>query len=212
MEFLSKDFDHSNNTYPVNLVLQSRAAAAHGYDASQTGNFIKANLPFDPTADFHEYRIDYNPSEILFFADRVLLATMNGTNVPSPNSHGHLILSHWSNGNPKWSGGPPKEDAPLLVRYVKAYFNSTDPKRMQDWSKRCNNNENAMNSVCKIPVVTTHNQTAKDWFFSDYEDMVRNQTVYEPSSGGGRIFGGVAAAHWMVMVPLLIVGFVEGLF
>ncbi|KAK3401137.1 concanavalin A-like lectin/glucanase domain-containing protein [Sordaria brevicollis] len=209
MEFLSKEFDHSKSTYPVNLVLQSRAAAAHGYDASQTDNFIKANLPFDPTTDYHEYRIDYNPSEILFYADRVLLATMNGSNVPSPGSHGHLIMSHWSNGNPKWSGGPPQEDASLLVRYVKAYFNSTDLKRTQDWSDRCKNAKNTSASVCKIPVVTTHNKTAKDWFFSDYDDMSKNQTVYDPSSGGGKTFE--AVARWMVMVPLLIAAFVGGL-
>ncbi|KAK3950900.1 concanavalin A-like lectin/glucanase domain-containing protein [Pseudoneurospora amorphoporcata] len=208
MEFLSKEFDHSKNTYPVNLVLQSRAAAAHGYDASQTDNFIKANLPFDPTADFHEYRIDYNPSEILFYADRVLLAKMNGSNVPSPNSHGHLILSHWSNGNPKWSGGPPKKDAPLVIRYLKAYFNSTDPKRTQDWSDRCKNAK-LETSVCKIPVVTRENQIAKDYFFSDYEDKAKNQTVYEPTSGA-RTFEPVVS--WTVIVVLLMVGYAGGYF
>lgn len=209
MEFLSKDFNHSNNTYPVNLVLQSRAAAAHGYDASETENYIKANLPFDPTADFHEYRIDYNPSEILFYADKELLGKMNGSNVPSPNSHGHLILSHWSNGNPKWSGGPPKEDSPLVVRYVKAYFNSTDPKRTQDWSGRCKNAKNVETSVCKIPVVTRENQTAKDFFFSDYEDKAKNQTVYEPTSGAGTF---EAVARLMLMVVLLMFGHAGGFF
>ena len=208
MEFLSKDFDHSKNTYPVNLVLQSRAAAAHGYDASQTDNFIKANLPFDPTADFHEYRIDYNPSEILFYADRELLGKINGSNAPSPNSHGHLILSHWSNGNPKWSGGPPKEDAALVIRYVKAYFNSTEPKRTQDWSGRCKNAK-AETSVCKIPVVTREKQTAKDYFFSDYADKAKNQTVYEPTSGA-RTFE--AAVSWTVILVFLMVGYSGGFF
>ncbi|KAK3494479.1 concanavalin A-like lectin/glucanase domain-containing protein [Neurospora hispaniola] len=207
MEFLSKDFDHSKKAYPVNLVLQSRAAAAHGYDASQTDNFMQANLPFDPTADFHEYRIDYNPSEILFYADRVLLAKMNGSNVPSPNSHGHLILSHWSNGNLKWSGGPPKEEAPLVIRYIKAYFNSTDPKRAQDWDGRCKNAK-AETSVCKIPVVTRNNQTAKDWFFSDYSDMSKNQTVYEITSGARTL---EAMSRWiMIVVGLLMIGLVGG--
>ncbi|KAJ4392419.1 hypothetical protein N0V85_007069 [Neurospora sp. IMI 360204] len=208
MEFLSKEFDHSKNSYPVNLVLQSRAAAAHGYDASQTDNFIKANLPFDPTADFHEYRIDYNPREILFYADRELLAKMNGSNVPSPTSHGHLILSHWSNGNPKWSGGPPKQDAHLVIRYLKAYFNSTDPNRTQDWSGRCKDAK-AQTSVCKIPVVTRENQTAKDYFFSDYSDKAKNQTVYEPTSDA-RTFEVVA--RWTLMVILLMVGFAGGFF
>lgn len=207
MEFLSKDFDHSKKAYPVNLVLQSRAAAAHGYDASQTDNFMQANLPFDPTADFHEYRIDYNPSEILFYADRVLLAKMDGSNVPSPTSHGHLILSHWSNGNPNWSGGPPKEKASLVIRYLKAYFNSTDPKRAQDWDGRCKNAKTET-SVCKIPVVTRENQTAKDWFFSDYPDMSKNQTVYEVTSGARTL---EAMARWMmIVVGLLMIGLAGG--
>ena len=210
MEFLSKDFDPSKKKFPVNLVLQSRVAEAHGSDASHTDSFIKTNLPFDPTTDFHEYRIDYNPSEILFYVDRVLLATMNGSNVPSPSSPGHLILSHWSNGNPQWSGGPPKADAPLLIRYVKAYFNSTDPKRTQDWSERCKKAKTQEASVCKIPIVTRKNQTAKDYFFSDYPNQSKNQTRFNPDSSGER--ASVEVTRWMmVFVGLLMFGLAEGI-
>jgi Glycosyl hydrolases family 16 len=93
MEFLSQEFNTKNNSYPVNLVLQSREAAEAGYDAAETGNFVKAYLPFNPTADFHEYRIDYLPGRVFFYADGVILAEMNGSAVPS--SAGHLIISHW---------------------------------------------------------------------------------------------------------------------
>ncbi|KAK4204359.1 concanavalin A-like lectin/glucanase domain-containing protein [Triangularia verruculosa] len=115
MEFLSKDFDKSNNSYPVNLVLQSREAVLNGYDAAATSNFVKAYLPFDPTEDFHEYRIDYLPGRVYFYVDGGLLAKIDGPAVPS--SAGHLILQHWSNGNRLWSGGPPGRDTSLVVRF-----------------------------------------------------------------------------------------------
>ncbi|KAL2123334.1 hypothetical protein VTJ04DRAFT_3789 [Mycothermus thermophilus] len=126
IEFLSKDFSPSRSHFPVNLVLQSRRSAEAGHDASGTENFVQTTLPFDPTADFHEYRIDYLPGMVVFYADGAPLATMTSAS-GVPTTAGHLILSHWSNGNPLWSGGPPREDAVLKVRSVKAYFNSSDP-------------------------------------------------------------------------------------
>jgi beta-glucanase (GH16 family) len=172
MEFLSKDFNSTNSSYPVNLVLQSREAALAGYDASRTGNFAKAYLPFDPTEDFHEYRIDYTPGKVLFYADGRKLAEMDGPAVPS--TAGHLILQHWSNGNKFWSGGPPAEDATLMVRYVKAYFNSSSSQRQQDWAARCRDPA-APNAVCGI----------RDgmWFFKDQGNMTNNQTVSGESEG-----------------------------
>jgi len=180
MEFLSKDFNASNNSYPVNLVLQSREAAEKGYDAQQTGNFKKAYLPFNPMLDFHEYRIDFVPGHVFFYADGQLLAEMNGSAVPT--SAGHLILQHWSNGNPLWSGGPPAQDAILAVNYVKAYFNTSTPQRLRDWQTRCTN-PGAPNAVCAIPSLngtstSNANANATGFFFSGQANMTNNQTVY----------------------------------
>ncbi|KAH8879869.1 concanavalin A-like lectin/glucanase [Thozetella sp. PMI_491] len=181
MEFLNKDFNTNNNSYPVNLVLQSREAAEAGYDAQRTGNFIKAYLPFNPTDGFHEYRIDYVPGRVLFYADGKLLAQMNGSAVPS--SSGHLILQHWSNGNALWSGGPPTLDAVLTVKYVKAYFNSSSATRNRDWKNRCIN-ATATGAVCKIPEVSETNTTAGGWFFSGRDNMTNNQTISGRNEGG----------------------------
>ncbi|KAL2188289.1 concanavalin A-like lectin/glucanase [Thermothelomyces heterothallicus CBS 203.75] len=176
MEFLSKDFNASNGSYPVNLVLQSREAAAAGHDASGTGgHFVRALLPFDPAGDFHEYRIDYLPGRVTFYADGEPLADMEGPAVPS--SPGHLILQHWSNGNRYWSGGPPAEDASLLVSYVKAYFNSSTAQRRRDWEARCRD-PTAPGAVCEIPDVAPGNwSAAADWFFGDHANMTNNQTA-----------------------------------
>ena len=197
MEFLTKDFNATNTSYPVNLVLQSREAALAGYDASQTGNFIQADLPFDPTQSFHEYRIDYLPGRVLFYADGQTLAEMTGPAVPS--SPGHLILQHWSNGNERWSGGPPAEDAAMVVRSVKAYFNSSMGQRQRDWEGRCRDPA-AVNAVCGIPDVTPGNLSAAGWFFRDHGNTTNNQTVSEESEGSRATRPWWSTVGWLVVV------------
>lgn len=202
MEFLSKDFRTSNSSYPVNLVLQSREAAEAGYNAMSTGNYVKTYLPFNPTTDFHEYRFDFIPNKVLFYADGQLLGQINGSAVPT--TAGHLILQHWSNGNPLWSGGPPTTDAVLTVDYVKAYFNSTAADRNRDWACRCKD-ASAPDAVCDIPEITPTNSTAGQFFFSDHSNMTNNQTVSGKNGGEKSEYGwwtlclGLALAYGLIL-------------
>lgn len=178
IEFLSKEFDRDNKVFPINLVVQTESSMKAGFDASDTGTYKRVDLTFDPTAEFHEYRFDYVPGHVFFYADSQLLADMQGEEIPS--SPGHLILQHWSNGNPLWSGGPPDHDALLTVSYVKAYFNSSDPGRQSDLARQCAKatGEDGSGPVCVIPDVTAANASSGGSFFSH--------------SGGG---GGGAAAN-----------------
>ncbi|KAF4966791.1 hypothetical protein FSARC_5578 [Fusarium sarcochroum] len=146
IEFLSREFSHNRGIYPINLVVQSKKSMEAGYDASKTGTYKRVNLDFDPTDTFHEYRFDYIPGQVLFYADSKLLAQMKGDDMPSAG--GHLILRHWSNGNPSWSGGPPKEDATVAINYVRAYFNSTNHERQSYLGKQCR--QSSKTSVCAI--------------------------------------------------------------
>lgn len=184
MEFLSSQFVPENNTYPVNLVLQSAASVKAGFDAAATGNYIVANLPFNPTDGFHEYRIDFIPGSVIFYADGVILAKMSTSAVPS--QPGHLVITQWSNGNPLWSFGPPDKAAVIAVSYVKAYFNSSDPARHKDWSSRCVN-PSVGGATCPIPdqtaapnpaTVQGNNSAGSTFFFSDDKNKTINQTVY----------------------------------
>ncbi|KAI1772472.1 glycoside hydrolase family 16 protein [Hypoxylon cercidicola] len=175
IEFLSSEFNKRNSTFPVNLVLQSKESREAGFDASKTDGFKKINLPFDPTTEFHEYRIDFLPDRVLFYADAELLTEMNGTGVPS--TPGNLQLSHWSNGNGGWSRGPPKEDATTTVSYVKAYFNSSLESRQQDYRIRCKD-PSSPTAVCAIP---DKNAT---FFFTDMHNMTVNQTSYHENGSG----------------------------
>ncbi|KAF4308298.1 putative glycoside hydrolase family 16 protein [Botryosphaeria dothidea] len=215
IEFLSKQLNESSNM--VNLVLQSPQSAAAGYDASHTPNYDVYPLPFRPDKAFHEYRFDWLPDRVSFYADGTWLKDMT---IDLPNSPGHLVLNHWSNGDPLWSAGPPRENATLAVSYVKAYFNSSDAQRHKDYYLRCKD-ETAVDSVCAIPDQTTPpdnqgpdaNATAKTFFFSEEPDDTTNQTVFGDwqNKNGAVALGGprawVVAAGVAFASAMALVGF-----
>lgn len=145
----------------MNLVIHSKKSMEQGYDAKKTDTFQRVNLDFDPTKGFHEYRFDYMPGRVLFYADSVLLAEMAGQDMPS--AAGRLMLRHWSNGDPKWSGGPPKEDSILTVSYVKAYFNSSEGEGTSTWEEGC---RKSSTPVCVIPNGTAGNASTGGQYFT----------------------------------------------
>ena len=146
MEFLSRQqqprpgvsSSHSGGT--VNLVLQSPESAREGYVNPSSADFALQDLPFKPQEGYHEYRFDWVPGRVEFYADGVLLRTMR-ENVP--DRAGKVHVSHWSNGNAGWSGGPPGSDAVMVVSYVKAYFNSSEESGLGE----CGEGER----VCQVP-------------------------------------------------------------
>lgn len=215
MEFLSREFSTDNTSYPVNLVLQSSAAAKAGYNAAETDTYRVVNLPFDPRSDFHEYRIDWLSDRVLFYAEGTLLAEMDD---PSgvPTHAGHLSINQWSNGNDEWSAGPPAQDAVLQVGYIKAYFNSSEESRQKDFVTRCGKvDQGAASAVCDIPEVTEGNNSAAGWFFSGQKNMTANQTVSGDSGidkpKGGAMGRGMSMGGWVVMMAAFVsVGWVLG--
>ncbi|MCJ1252184.1 hypothetical protein MMC30_009424 [Trapelia coarctata] len=177
MEFLSQEFNGASN--PVNLVLQSPASAEAGFNAANTSTFAVYPLPFAPEAEFHEYRFDWSPTEVSFFADGKLLRTMTDA---VPSSPGHITLSHWSNGNTGWSAGPPATDAAVTVEYFKGYFNSSSPERQRDWALRCTD-ISAPNATCAVPEMTVPpDSNSSTYFFINQANSTVNQTVYNPSA------------------------------
>lgn len=176
MEFLSSQYNDTAS--PVNLVLQSPESLQNGYDAAQTGTFDVKELPFAPDDGFHEYRFDWSPDAVSFYADGVLLRTMNQA---VPSSPGHITFSHWSNGDPKWSGGPPAEDAVVTLSYFKGYFNSSLDARQTHWEKRCKD-PSAPDAICAVPDMAD-DVKAQEHFFTKLENSAENQTVSDNESG-----------------------------
>ena len=175
LEFLSAQFNKDNGSFPVNLVLQSSESNDAGFDASKTDYFRRVDLPFNPTTDFHEYRFDFLPEEVIFYADGKELARMSGDAVPT--SPGHLLLSHWSNGNPGWSDGPPTKDATTTISYVKAYYNSSLDSRRTAYSERCTD-PTSKSAICDVP-----NNDSK-YFFTYEPNKATNQTTYTDDEDG----------------------------
>lgn len=184
IEFLTREFDRDLAVFPVHLVTHSLASADPHHDPLDAGTHQKVELPFDPSEDFHEYRIDYLSESVVFYADGAVLGRMNGTSVPS--TAGHLILQHWSSGEPLWSGGPPEEDAVLDVRYVKAYFNTGPGQRRCDGS----------GGVCRIP------EADVDHFFTDQDHQ---DAEGDAEDGGSSLVSlGLRAILGMALAWLLL--------
>ena len=208
IEFLSRESDSENDIYPLNLVLQTLESKQAGYDAIGTGSYRRVNLTFDPSAAFHEYRFDYLGDRVLFYADSKLLADMRGNGVPSVG--GHLILSHWSNGNGNWSGGPPERDALLTVNYVKAYFNSSDPEVLSEKVEACSssNATDTEDAVCAIPKVTAEDARTGGRFFGPREDGEggEGRAVDEEDGASSVALGVPIALVTVVSVAMCLMG------
>ncbi|QDS77245.1 hypothetical protein FKW77_003266 [Venturia effusa] len=157
MEFLSKQYA---NFGIVNLVNQSPKSQAAGFNAASTPGFKVQHLPFRPDSDFHEYRFDWMPGSITYYADGIPLQVFTQD---LPGSPGHVILNHWSNGDPGWSGGPPTQDTAVTIEYARLYFNSSDAREKERFIRACPFGDSG--KVCDIgghvalmpPVSTTAN-------------------------------------------------------
>lgn len=214
MEFLSSEFSQAENIFPVNLVMQSLESVQNGDNAAGTSTFVVANLTFDPTAGFHEYRFDFIQNLVVFYADSVVLTTMNNLGA-IPTHSGKIILTQWSNGNAEWSRGPPVQDSLLTVSYVKAYFDSMNETRNAVTSKACKN-PMTPNATCPIPDQTVApnpdgpngNVTAHTFFFSQQTNQTPSQIVYKQSGASTndftlRVAFGVSLLAYFLAITVL---------
>jgi len=193
-EILSSQFNFENGTFPINLILQSEQSAQQGFVNVGSPNWKVVNLPFDPTSAFHEYRIDFVPGNVIFYADEKALAKISTTAVPT--SPGHLILNNWSNGDPTWSAGPPAQKAVTTVAYVKAYFNSSDPARQEAANLRCTD-PSSQGSKCPIDdqSIAPNSGSLFTSLFSNLPNSTNNQTIYGKN--------GATSARWHFSTALL---------
>jgi beta-glucanase (GH16 family) len=81
-----------------------------------------APAPADVSTNYHEYRVDWTPGVVKFYTDGSLKKTFT-TNVPTDG--GSWLLNIWSNGDPGFSVGPPKNDALFKINNIVMYYNTT---------------------------------------------------------------------------------------
>ncbi|KAL0075679.1 concanavalin A-like lectin/glucanase domain-containing protein [Phycomyces blakesleeanus] len=95
------------------------------------------DLSFDPTEEFHEYRLDWLPEIVEYFTDGVPTHQLS-KNIPE--KPGRVVINHWTDGNPNFGGALPTEPAVLSVSKFVMMFNvtgNTEPLACQKSANAC---------------------------------------------------------------------------
>ena len=83
-----------------------------------------------------QYGFRWNPEQLDFFksdSNSPVHTLRSGL----PVAGGSILFSHWSNGDPGWTQGPPASDAYFVISQFLAYFNSSNPTDMAEYSRSC---------------------------------------------------------------------------
>ena len=90
------------------------------YVDGQRSNYVNKDFRFDPSADFHNYRIDYNPDSVQFYIDGNLRQTWT-EGVPSTSMK--LLVNTWF---PEWWDPDPGQE-PDTARLTRVDWIDYDP-------------------------------------------------------------------------------------
>lgn len=155
VELLSKLYQEPTKAADLLLVIHADP------DVPTNELFRPTTVGFRPADGYHEYRFDWNPERVNYYADgQFLWESTAGV----PSKGGGLTLNHWSNGDPGWSAGPPAQDARMKISYIKAYFNSSSKANNADYKLRCKDPSNP-DAVCKVPDQTSPPDPSKGTVF-----------------------------------------------
>ncbi|KAK5162793.1 uncharacterized protein LTR77_011165 [Saxophila tyrrhenica] len=199
--------------WPVHLVVQNTTVDLQGDEAVEGSKQMVWRLESAPSEDYNEYRFDWLPGRVEYYLNGGMVWS-TGENVPS--SAGRVHISHWSNGNPFWSHGPPLSDAVMTVSYVKAYFNSTNSTRNSIYQSFCPPGKaSSSGKTCEVPTQSVApnafgnngNTTGRTFFFTHHPDMVVNQTVYDPAATENAASSRrwELASIWLFVLPWIFV-------
>jgi len=116
VEYVSKD-----PTEPiVNFSVKPQIYLPAGGASNLT--YQQARPAFDLSTSFHNYSFVWNASAVRFGIDGNWSAVLTSNVPPSP---GVLSFTHWSDGNPNYSGGPPVAPATLTIKKAYVFYNAT---------------------------------------------------------------------------------------
>ncbi|CZT22965.1 uncharacterized protein RCC_08673 [Ramularia collo-cygni] len=107
------------NTNPSAETYQSET---WGNDTSSTSS----SLSFEQ--NFHEWSFTWLPDIVHFGLDANYSKSIT-KNVPQ--APGTIVLSHWSNGNPKYSQGPPTVKSTKVVEFLQAVYNDANATALE---------------------------------------------------------------------------------
>ncbi|KAL8912802.1 MAG: hypothetical protein Q9171_002260 [Xanthocarpia ochracea] len=164
-EFLSKLYQDPAKAAALLLIIHA------GPEVPKNDLFRPTPVGFRPADGYHEYRFDWTPERVTYYADgKFLWESTRGV----PYHAGGLTLSHWSNGDPGWSAGPPAKEADMKFSYIKAYFNSSSDTSNKDYKQRCKD-PTKPDAVCKVPDQTSPPDPNKGtWFLGPNKGLPGN--------------------------------------
>ncbi|KAI8875707.1 glycoside hydrolase family 16 protein [Backusella circina FSU 941] len=117
----------------------------NGRASNRTHN--KHKLEFDASQEFHEYRFDWYPDLAVFYIDGVE-SYRTTTNILS--KPGRFMYNHWTDGNEKFSKGPPTTNAYLHIKNMTFFFNYSDTNNENGISRpKCQNTQASCNITGK---------------------------------------------------------------
>ncbi|KAL8922923.1 MAG: hypothetical protein Q9208_004885 [Pyrenodesmia sp. 3 TL-2023] len=155
VEFLSKLYQDPAKAADLLLVIHA------GPEVPTNELFRPTPVSFRPQDGYHDYRFDWTPERITYYADGQFLWE---TTIGVPKKAGGLTINHWSNGDPGWSNGPPAQDAHMQFSYIKAYFNSSSDASNADYKLRCKDPSDP-NAICQVPDQTSPPDPSKSTVF-----------------------------------------------
>jgi len=84
------------------------------------------NLDFDPSQAFHEYGFEWTYAQIEYFIDGKSITTFKRSEGAPIQTHpGTMMYNVWVSANPAWGGGPPTQDATMVVDWCKFWPEGT---------------------------------------------------------------------------------------
>ncbi|CAO3663415.1 hypothetical protein CU097_010881 [Rhizopus azygosporus] len=122
-------------------------------------------MSFDPTQEYHEYRFDWMPGLVKFYIDGLFIRDMT---INVPETPGRIMINHWTDGNPNFSGGPPEEDADLIVSHLNMFFNSSEqiePPPCQKSKEPCKVQDIMSNNLLPGTALSSASITSYNQFF-----------------------------------------------
>ncbi|GAA5886019.1 hypothetical protein JCM16303_003837 [Sporobolomyces ruberrimus] len=111
IELLSSYYDEGTDVVTPGAQFTNQALKAN-----QAPTSLAKDFGFDPTADFHNYTIRWSETKTEFWVDGNFQTAFT-ENVPRTAST--IMYNNWSNGNPGWSAGPPRDAAIFSIKSFK---------------------------------------------------------------------------------------------
>lgn len=132
--FFTKNFTGYNDEIDIEFLTNTFGGGKgqveftlHPHEGVSTYQYHRViNLAFDPSQAFHEYGFTWTYDQIEYFIDGKSITTFKRSEgAPIQTHEGTIMYNVWVSGNPAWGGGPPTQDATMVVDWCKYWPEGT---------------------------------------------------------------------------------------